>query len=535
MMTSPFDRDLNPFTTTANDPFAPSPFASDQAAPSRYVMVRSGPEVNPAEVEHAEQTAIEVMILWGDTVLEVRHLEPGRSFWLGEQDDKVIKCDCMIPANKLGSDRAPFVLGSRQVSRAILLPGTTGYVVVPGAGRMDLSVAIAKGIATPCGEVPGAHELPLTPDTRVHLELNGLVFQTAAVRAGRKPAGGLLADRDWSATMFVGFSMAAHAAMIAAVAMFMPPLGLTDAEAAQKDQLVLMQQYLSASAEREAEAREAANVTNDDKADDREGGSGQRAQGEEGKMGSLTSNATNRTYGVKGPKNNTDPHIARAAALSEAAQFGMIGLINTGAGGDPNAPTAPWGRDDSLGSDPISARGNMWGDSIGDAFGGGGLGLSGIGEGGGGRGEGIGLDTIGTIGRGAGTCTDANCQGIGRGHGRLAKGHTSKAPVMREGATVSTGKIPPEVIQRIVRQNFGRFRVCYENGLRTNPNLQGRVTTRFVISREGTVANAANGGSDIPDPGVVSCVVSAFYGMSFPAPEGGIVTVSYPIMFSPGG
>jgi len=39
---------------------------------------------------------------------------------------------------------------------------------------------------------------------------------------------------------------------------------------------------------------------------------------------------------------------------------------------------------------------------------------------------------------------------------------------------------------------------------------------------------------DIPDGGVVSCVVRAFYGLNFPQPEGGIVTVVYPIMLSPG-
>jgi hypothetical protein len=70
--------------------------------------------------------------------------------------------------------------------------------------------------------------------------------------------------------------------------------------------------------------------------------------------------------------------------------------------------------------------------------------------------------------------------------------------------------------------------------LRVNPNLTGRVTARFVISREGSVSNVQNGGSDIPDSGVVSCVVQAFYGLSFPAPDNGIVSVSYPIMFSPG-
>ncbi|MBI4956955.1 MAG: AgmX/PglI C-terminal domain-containing protein, partial [Myxococcales bacterium] len=154
-----------------------------------------------------------------------------------------------------------------------------------------------------------------------------------------------------------------------------------------------------------------------------------------------------------------------------------------------------------------------------------------IGEGGGGRGEGIGLGNIGTIGHGAGTGTG---QGFGSGHGRLGGSHRAKPPQVRMGATNVSGRLPPEVIQRIVRQNFGRFRMCYEAALRNNPNLQGRVSVNFVIGRDGRVSNVSAGG-DIPDPSVPSCVSRQFYGLSFPQPEGGIVTVAYPIVFTPGG
>src|SRR5690606_22930733 len=269
----------------------------------------------------------------------------------------------------------------------------------------------------------------------------------------------------------------------------------------------------------------------EENADNKEGGTGTRAKGEEGSMGKETSKDTNKRYAVQGPKDNPDPHIARQAALREAVEFGMIGLLNTGAAGDPNAPTAPWGRETSLGMDDVSAMGNMWGDEIGDAYGAGGLGLSGIGEGGGGRGEGIGLGSIGTLGHGAGTGTG---QGFGSGHGRLGGSHKTSAPRVRMGATTVSGRLPKEVIQRIVRQNFGRFRLCYEKGLGANPNLEGRVSVRFVINRDGSVSNVSNGGSSIPDSAVVNCTVRAFYGLSFPKPEGGIVTVVYPIMFSPG-
>jgi hypothetical protein len=290
-----------------------------------------------------------------------------------------------------------------------------------------------------------------------------------------------------------------------------------------------MQKLLNAAAERELEERET--EVAQDNADNKEGGTGTRAKGEEGKMGNPNTKDTGHKFGVQGPQDNPDPHIARQAALKEAAEFGMIGLLNVGAGGDPNAPTVPWGREDSLGQDPLSARGNMWGDSIGDSFGAGGLGLSGVGEGGGGRGEGIGLGNIGTIGHGAGTGTG---QGFGNGHGRLGGAHQTRSPSIRQGATQVNGRLPPEVIQRIVRQNFGRFRLCYENGLRTNPNLQGRVAVKFVIDRSGAVSTAQDGGSDLPDQGVVSCVVRGFGNLSFPQPEGGIVTVVYPIIFNPG-
>jgi hypothetical protein len=105
---------------------------------------------------------------------------------------------------------------------------------------------------------------------------------------------------------------------------------------------------------------------------------------------------------------------------------------------------------------------------------------------------------------------------------------------VRMGATTVSGRLPPEIIQRIVRQNYGRFRMCYEQGLGRNSGLEGRVSVRFVIDQGGAVVNVASAGSDLPDAGVVGCVTRAFYGLSFPRPESGIVTVVYPILFSPG-
>jgi len=533
----------NPFAAAGgdpfafNNPFAPPPQPSHDDVPLdapegsyTYTLVKSAPDVPVDEVEDARLASVEVMILWDQMVLHVQHLTPPRSFYVGEEQGKNFTCDFFVPSEKLGTTRAPVVLADRGGSVALVIPQrATGTIEIPGQPKLSVQDAIQQGKTQPCAELSGAQQMPLPPGTKAKIEVGGLTFQVSAGNAGRVIAGHF--QLDTQGLLYTGVSLAVHAGLLAAMAFFMPPMGATDEDGISQDQQTLLSQYLKAAAEKEQEEKKTEEVA-DTNADNKEGGSGTRAKGEEGSMGNPNTKLTGNRYGVQGPKDNPDPHIARQAALRDAAEFGMIGLLNSGAGGDPSAPTAPWGRDDSLGNDPLSARGNMWGNDIGESFGAGGLGLSGIGEGGGGRGEGIGLGGIGTIGHGAGTGTG---QGFGSGHGRLGGSHRAKPPQVRMGATQVSGRLPPEVIQRIVRQNFGRFRLCYENGLRNNPNLQGRVSVRFVIGRDGAVSNVGNGGSDMPDGGVVSCVVRAFYGLSFPQPEGGIVTVTYPIMFSPGG
>jgi mono/diheme cytochrome c family protein len=117
----------------------------------------------------------------------------------------------------------------------------------------------------------------------------------------------------------------------------------------------------------------------------------------------------------------------------------------------------------------------------------------------------------------------------------VVSGHRVRAPRFPSCETSVNGRLPAAVIQRIVKANFRRFRLCYEAGLRNNPNLAGRVSVKFVIDRKGAVALTADGGSDLPDGGVVSCVVRGFGNLSFPEPEGGMVTVVYPIVFTPDG
>jgi hypothetical protein len=102
---------------------------------------------------------------------------------------------------------------------------------------------------------------------------------------------------------------------------------------------------------------------------------------------------------------------------------------------------------------------------------------------------------------------------------------------VRDGAITVSGRLDRAVIQSKVRAQHGRFRACYEQALARDRSLRGRLSVRFVIGRDGAVSNVSNGGSELADSAMNACVLRAFYGLSFPAPEGGIVTVLYPVMF----
>ena len=97
-----------------------------------------------------------------------------------------------------------------------------------------------------------------------------------------------------------------------------------------------------------------------------------------------------------------------------------------------------------------------------------------------------------------------------------------------------SGRLPPETIQRVVRQNFGRFRLCYEKDLKEQPSVFMRVTVSFTIGRDGSVSRARGSGEGGAPASTANCVAEAFRAIAFPQPEGGVVNVTYPIVFTPG-
>lgn len=374
---------------------------------------------------------------------------------------------------------------------------------LPPLPRGDMIVArIERGRATlvlPSGE-------PVPEGCRMTVRLGRASLRLSLVARDRDlafpRAGG-----DGRVARGVALAAALHASI--AVLAWQGRAGVGDEDDAARE---AMQAYLAA-----ADARGKVSVLAD--APEERGGAAAPAKDDQGAAGNpARTDDRGRRRETRGVSRR-----AKTSGADEPSAFGLLALLADEDHGG-GAGSSSWAT-----ADGPAAMGNIFGATVDDAMGTGGLGLSGAGQGGGGMGEGVGLGELG----GFGTC-GSGCMGMLRGT------HVVRSPTIRCGvvegrdtcATQVTGRLPPEAVQRAVRANFGRLRACYEAGLLRDPGLEGRIAVKFVIDRAGAVALASAEERSLPDGSVAACVARAFSQMTFPEPEGGIVTVVYPVVFS---
>ena len=495
-----------------------------------YAMIKGGPEVSSDEVEVRHLASVEVMVLWETNVLHVAQLSPPRAFHVG--DGAGAGCDYLVPSDVTGSERAPILLENAGRVSLVMLPGSLGTVHVPGQGTKSFAELRAGGQAVPSSAFAGAHELALPPGAKARMELPGtqIAFQVTAGNAGKPPV--LAAPFDVLQAAYLGLSALAHVGLLIAVYFWTQSSNAGKLHLTEEISPVLDLPILSATVE--PETQEVKQPEKNEQGASAQGADGGRAARPEGAMGDPTKAVAQNHWTLK-KRDDSDPHMARERAMSEAGEFGLLGVL-PGRQIGSMGPTSFDGLDTANGKDASSKAGLMFGLDEGDAYGRNGLGLSGVGEGGGCTSL---TNCSGQIGfgdrgfsrgrRGPGDEGIANSKGFGM------EGYTPHGPGVARpvGPALVEGTLPAAVVQRIVQANSGRFRACYQVGLSANPSLSGSVRVRFIISRTGGVAGAVNAGSTLPDAGVVSCVVGAFGTLSFPAPNNGQVTVDYGYSFTP--
>ena len=285
---------------------------------------------------------IEVRVLWGASILHVAHLVPSRSFHVGEAGSDGAACDCFVPASALGMKRAPLLItGERGVARLVILAAMTGTVRL--LGEPPRSLVEIFDHAEMYAAIDGARVIDLPQGSSAQLEVGGIVFVVSSA-APAPVIADLRKPRLRSVPFWVGSGLL-HLGLLGSLSCFPASPSADDVEGMSSDQVYAIQAALQEADEKAEAARETEQVA-ENTADVKEGGAGARARGEEGSMGRVS---TSSRYGVMGPPSAPDRHVSRREALQDATEFGMIGLLNQGAGGDPNAPAAPWGVGDGAG------------------------------------------------------------------------------------------------------------------------------------------------------------------------------------------
>jgi len=365
-------------------------------------------------------------------------------------------------------------------------------------------------------QADGAFEWPLQQGARCKVDFGDNSFLINSVHRAKPISAHFVKTRDWNDQKWNGVSAGGHL-LILFLMFSIPP----DAKSLSLDLFGTDNRFVKFLIKPPEQKEE--EIPDWLKKDD-SGGKGQKHKDDEGKMGDKKKKK-DQLYAIKGKE--IDQALARKLAEEAAKNAGVLRLLHG------SQIASIFGKDSALGADAQDALGGLLGDTIGDAYGVGGLGMAGTGRGGGGTGAGtIGLGTLGTIGRGGGGGGGA---GYGRGAGRLG-GRRSRAPDVVPGQAVVKGSLDKEIIRRVIRRHINEVKYCYEKELNTNPDLKGRISIQFTISGTGQVIASVVQSSDMKNPACEQCIAQAVRRWLFPKPEGGgIVIVTYPFLLTAAG
>ncbi|MFT3768890.1 MAG: hypothetical protein QM820_25895 [Minicystis sp.] len=173
----------------------------------------------------------------------------------------------------------------------------------------------------------------------------------------------------WGSLSSLGFSLTLHTALLVISAFAMPTLAESAPITETEHWAYILSTIAVAVPAGPEEDEPQARTVNDDDPDGEERVDSRCGEKRGGMSGAPDSEIANHRYGVSGPPDNPDPHLGRDRAAGSSWMYFtfMPPRPDESPWHDPDAPVMPWGRDDSLGTDPTSARGGLWGAEYGNA------------------------------------------------------------------------------------------------------------------------------------------------------------------------
>lgn len=210
-----------------------------------------------------------------------------------------------------------------------------------------------------------------------------------------------------------------------------------------------------------------------------------------------------------------------------AREAGILGVMNRDRGSSWSSVVAE--QQHAIGPDAMDVLGNLDASNVGEAPGTGGLDPVGDGRGSSARApHWVAAGPLAKVGQGPGRSGGG---GWTRGIPDDLGTRRSRPPTASEGKVVVRGSLDRALVRRVIRQHLSQIAYCYTRELQADPSLEGRVVVEFSIAGNGQVATAKVSSSTLESHGEVErCIVSRVRSWIFPAPDQGVVIVSYPFL-----
>jgi outer membrane biosynthesis protein TonB len=218
---------------------------------------------------------------------------------------------------------------------------------------------------------------------------------------------------------------------------------------------------------------------------------------------------------AESPEQVAAKKAARTAAIAKAVQskgiLKVLGALGPGTGGSAVADV--FGTGGGIG-DVASALSGAGGVAVANDPGAAG------GRKGGGQGEAASIGNLATGGGGK------------VGYGAKTEVRVSGS-VAAEEAEVDSADIDQAKLASFVKARMGLIKACYENALKRNPSLKGKIAIRFTILETGALADVTPAQNGLGSPEVASCIVNTMRSWRTQFRPSGPVTVEYPFVFQP--
>jgi len=155
-------------------------------------------------------------------------------------------------------------------------------------------------------------------------------------------------------------------------------------------------------------------------------------------------------------------------------------------------------------------------------------------------GVGIATSATDTSRRGAGTGEAAGIGDLATAGGGSANVGAKSAARVRGSVRASRaegvdGSLDPKAITAAIKRRLAGIKRCYEQQLKRNPKLAGKIVVTFVINSSGKVSEAYVESNSMGDSAVAQCILGLIRRVRFPKPDDGTVQASFPFVFTPSG